>query len=338
MDDTPLPGHVHVVVVGAGFAGLCAAIKLQEGGETDYLVIEKGHDVGGTWRDNTYPGAAATSRASSTRSPSRATPTGRRRSPRSPRSRPTSARIAQRVRRHWTASRSTPRSSTRRGTTRGSAGAADTTRGEVTARTLIAAAGSLSEPRLPEIEGIDDVRRRALPLRPLGPRRRPRRQARRGDRHRRLGDPDRPRGAAGGRHLDVYQRTAPWVIPRNDRTYPRLERARASRHLPALRRLYRTGIYWAHEGYVPVFTWQPQAGAPGRRRPRSPTSTKAIKDPAAARQGDADFQIGCKRILRSNTYYPALAADNVDLVTDPIARVTADRDRHRRRARARRST
>ena len=50
--------HVDHLIVGAGFAGLCAAIKLQEDGERDFLVVEKGSDVGGTWRDNTYPGAA----------------------------------------------------------------------------------------------------------------------------------------------------------------------------------------------------------------------------------------------------------------------------------------
>ncbi len=51
-------GRVQHLVIGAGFAGLCAAIKLQEDGERDFLVVEKGPDVGGTWRDNTYPGAA----------------------------------------------------------------------------------------------------------------------------------------------------------------------------------------------------------------------------------------------------------------------------------------
>ena len=50
--------HVDHLIVGAGFAGLCAAIKLQEDGERDFLVVEKASDVGGTWRDNTYPGAA----------------------------------------------------------------------------------------------------------------------------------------------------------------------------------------------------------------------------------------------------------------------------------------
>ena len=55
---TGLPAHVHTLVVGAGFAGLCTAIKLDEAGERDFLVAERGDDVGGTWRDNTYPGAA----------------------------------------------------------------------------------------------------------------------------------------------------------------------------------------------------------------------------------------------------------------------------------------
>ena len=54
----PLPEHVQVFVVGAGFAGLGTAIKLQESGITDFLVVDRGDDVGGTWRDNTYPGAA----------------------------------------------------------------------------------------------------------------------------------------------------------------------------------------------------------------------------------------------------------------------------------------
>ena len=50
--------HVHVLVVGAGFGGLCTAIKLEEADERDFLVLERASDVGGTWRDNTYPGAA----------------------------------------------------------------------------------------------------------------------------------------------------------------------------------------------------------------------------------------------------------------------------------------
>src|SRR5512145_1475097 len=53
-----LPDHTRVLVIGAGFGGLGLAIKLSEQGEQDFLVVERGPDVGGTWRDNTYPGAA----------------------------------------------------------------------------------------------------------------------------------------------------------------------------------------------------------------------------------------------------------------------------------------
>src|SRR6195952_2536981 len=50
--------HVEVLVIGSGFAGLGAAIRLTKDGREDFLVIERGSEVGGTWRDNTYPGAA----------------------------------------------------------------------------------------------------------------------------------------------------------------------------------------------------------------------------------------------------------------------------------------
>jgi len=58
MNDTSPPRELEVVIVGAGFGGLCMGIRLLEAGIRDFLVLEKGHEVGGTWRDNTYPGAA----------------------------------------------------------------------------------------------------------------------------------------------------------------------------------------------------------------------------------------------------------------------------------------
>ena len=65
-------------------------------------------------------------------------------------------------------------------------------------------------------------------------------------------------------HLDVYQRTAPWVIPRNDRDYTRDRAVRCSGTLPACSKAYRTGIYWAREGYVPGFTLNPKLALPGQ--------------------------------------------------------------------------
>src|SRR3712207_3351518 len=57
-EDRTLPAHVEVVVVGSGFAGIATAVRLRERGTTDFVVLERGDDVGGTWRDNTYPGCA----------------------------------------------------------------------------------------------------------------------------------------------------------------------------------------------------------------------------------------------------------------------------------------
>jgi len=127
---------------------------------------------------------------------------------------------------------------------------------------------------------------------------------------------------SSGGHVDVYQRTAPWVIPRNDRVYSRVERA-ALRRVPGLRRLYRTGLYWGHEAFVPAFTLQPKLAAPAKMQALKNIS-KSIKDPELRAKVTPHFMLGCKRVLRSNDWYPSLAADHTELVTDPIAKVTGN--------------
>jgi cyclohexanone monooxygenase len=72
---------------------------------------------------------------------------------------------------------------------------------------------------------------------------------------------------------------------------------------------------------VPAFTWQPRLGAPAQKA-ATINIHQAIKDPELRAKVTPTFRLGCKRVLRSNTYYPALAAENVDVVTDPIARIT----------------
>ncbi len=314
-----MPARVAHLIVGAGFGGLCAAIKLAEDGETDFLVIERGDDVGGTWRDNTYPGAccdvpsqlysfsfAANREWSSSYSPQ--------------------PEIQDYLRRVADESGVLDRCVFRTSLEHAEwdedvqLWRCRTTAGTVFSKTLIAAAGGLSEPKLPDIDGIGGFAGEIF------------HSARwdhsvdlRGKRVAVIGTgasaiqiiPEVQQVAA---HLDVYQRSAPWVIPRNDRRYGRLERL-ALRYVPALGRLYRTGIYWSHEGYVPAFTWQPKLAAPAQKAALA-NLRKGIADPELRAKVTPTFRIGCKRILRSNTYYPALAADNVDVVTDPIARVT----------------
>jgi cyclohexanone monooxygenase len=316
--DPVLPTAVKHLIVGAGFAGLCAAIKLQEDGETDFLVVEKGADVGGTWRDNTYPGAAcdvpsqlysfsfAPHDWSMSFSPQ--------------------PEIQAYLRR--TAERSGTLDRFVFDTTVQHAAwdedhqqwVVDTSAGRVLAHTLIVGAGGLSEPKLPDIEGIEDFQGDLF------------HSARwdhdvdlAGKRVAVIGTgasaiqivPEVQKVAA---HLDVYQRTAPYVLPRNDRRYSALERA-ALRRVPGLQKAYRTAIYWAREGYVPGFTLQPKLALPAKKMALA-NLAKAVEDPELRRRLTPTFEIGCKRILISNTYYPAIASDNVDLVTDRIARVT----------------
>ena len=315
---TPATLNVDHLIVGGGFAGLCAAIKLQEDGETDFVVIEKASDVGGTWRDNTYPGATCDV--------------------------PSQLYSYSFAPYDWSQSYSQQREiqdyikkvadesgtldrfvfdtpvehaawddASQRWTVR-------TPTGTWISRTLIVGAGGLSAPRMPEIEGIETFQGEVF------------HSARwnhevdlTGKRVAVIGTgasaiqivPEVQEVAA---HLDVYQRTAPWVIPRNDRDYGRLERA-ALRRVPGLRRLYRTGIYWAHEAYVPAFTLQPKLAAPAKKAALD-NIAKGIKDPALREKVTPYFALGCKRVLRANDYYPALAADNTELVTDRIAKVT----------------
>ncbi|WP_028637523.1 flavin-containing monooxygenase [Nocardioides sp. URHA0032] len=321
--------HVEHLIVGAGFAGLCAAIKLQEDGETDFLVVEKGSDVGGTWRDNTYPGAACDV-PSQLYSYSFAT------NPEWSMSYSPQPEIQAYLRSVAESSGTLDRFEfdTRFEDATWDE-AAQVWRSRITgpdgertvvSRTLVVGAGSLSEPKLPEIEGIEtfqgelfhsarwnhDVDLAGKRVAVIGT----------GASAIQIVPELQQSLAASGGHLDVYQRTAPWVIPRNDRRYGALER-RALRRLPLLRKVYRTGIYWAHEAYVPAFTIEPKIAAPAKQAALA-NIRKGIKDPALRERVTPHFEIGCKRILRSNTWYPALAADNTELVTDPIAKVTGN--------------
>jgi len=312
------------LIIGSGFAGLCAAIKLQEDGETDFVVLESGSDVGGTWRDNTYPGATCDV-PSQLYSYSFAGHDW----PRSYSQQPDIQGYIKGVaERSGTLDRfvfDTPAEDaswdddTQRWTVR-------TPTGSYVAKTLIVGAGGLSAPRTPEIEGIEtfqgevfhsarwnhDVELAGKRVAVIGT----------GASAIQIVPELQKMLADSGGHLDVYQRTAPWIIPRNDRIYGRLERA-ALRRVPGLRRLYRTGLYWGHEAFVPAFTLSPRLAWPAVKQATA-NINKGIEDPELRAKVTPHFMLGCKRVLRSNDWYPALAADNVDLVTDPIAKVTGN--------------
>ena len=313
--------QVDHLVIGAGFAGLCMAIKLDEDGERDVVVLERASDVGGTWRDNTYPGAACDV-------PSQLYSFSFARNPEwsmsfSPQ--PEIQAYLQRVARD-----SGVLDRFRFDTTVHDARWDDerqrwvttTSAGTYVSRTLISGAGSLVEPRLPDIDGIDSFHGQVF--------------------HSARWDHDTDltgqrvavigTGASAiqivpelgnvAGHLDVYQRTAPWVLPRHDRPYTGLERA-LFRRLPLLQKVYRAGIYWGRETWVAGFTVEPRVMRLVQRFARLHIA-RGIADPELRRRVTPDFTLGCKRVLQSNTYYPTLSRDHVDLVTEPIVKVTGD--------------
>ena len=313
--------HVDHLVVGAGFAGLCAAIKLDEMGERDFLVVERARDVGGTWRDNTYPGAACDV-------PSQLYSFSFARNPEWTRSfspQPEIQAYLQRVARDAEVLdrfRFATEVLHARWDTDAQRWVTTTTTGVVVSRTLISGAGALVEPRLPDIDGIGSFQGEVF--------------------HSARWDHDAdlagkrvavigtgasaiqiiPEIAERAGHLDVYQRTAPWVLPRHERAYTALER-RLFRRLPLMQKLYRAGIYWGRETWVAGFTVEPRLFAPVERLARRHIA-REIRDPDLRARVTPDFRMGCKRILQSNDYYPTLARDDVDLVTEPITKVTGD--------------
>ncbi|MBB1022142.1 NAD(P)/FAD-dependent oxidoreductase [Dietzia sp. E1] len=313
------PNVVDVLVVGAGFSGLGTAIRLSQEGFDDLVVLERGHDVGGTWRDNSYPGAACDV-------PSHLYSYSFALNPDWSRAFSPQGEIYDYIRR--VTAETGVREKIRFGVDvtaveydadRGR-WSVSTNAGEYDARVVVLGVGALCEPRLPEIDGIEDFAGDVF-------------HTARWDHSVPLADRRVavigtgasaiqvvPSIAPTVGHLDVYQRTAPWVLPRMDRPYPRLERS-LYRRVPGLQKAVRALQYASREFQVVGLTRTRAALAPIKALGRAHLALQ-VRDRALREKVTPNFEIGCKRILLSNTWYPALGRDNVDLVTEPIARVT----------------
>ncbi|HJQ03256.1 MAG TPA: NAD(P)/FAD-dependent oxidoreductase [Jatrophihabitans sp.] len=314
-----LPEQVEVFIVGAGFAGLGAAIKLAESGEQDFLCIDRGAEVGGTWRDNSYPGATCNV-------PSQLYSFSFALNPDWSRSFSPQPEIQQYLRR--VAAESGVLDRFRFGVTFESASwdaasarwRIETSAGPTIARLLVSAAGSLSEPNLPAIDGIErfagelfhsacwdhqaELAGRRVAVIGTGA----------------SAIQIVPAIADQVDRLDVYQRTPPWVLPRRERAYHRWERW-ALRRLPLLQRLARSLVYLAREATVGMFIAYPRIGRLVSRGAIA-NIRRSITDPGLRAKLLPDYALGCKRVLLSNDWYPTLARPNVELITEPIARIT----------------
>jgi cation diffusion facilitator CzcD-associated flavoprotein CzcO len=322
---TGTPGHqrVRVAIVGSGFSGLGMAAALLRHGIDDFVVLEKADDVGGTWRDNTYPGAACDV-------PSLLYSYSYVPNPGWSRSFSPQGEILDYLRCFAAGQGILPHIRFGHGVTRArwddesSGWVIETTAGTIVADVLVSARGPLSEPKLPSIPGIERFTGTMF------------HSARWNHEHDLTGERVAVIGTGASAiqfvpriqpevgRLSVFQRTPPWIIPRRDRTLGRLEH-RVFRAVPPVQQSVRAAIYWGRELYVLGFV-----GTERRRRRMMGAAelvarrhlANQVPDPGLRDRLTPHYDMGCKRILISNDYYPALSQPNVDVVTDPIVEVT----------------
>lgn len=316
-----------VVIVGAGFSGIGMGMRLAAAGIRDFVILEQGTDVGGTWRDNTYPGVAVDTPLVYSFPWSWAPP------PKFSRAFPEGHEIKDYADRCVDSAQL--HAHIRFGVTVNSAAFepdSDTWLLELgdgqrlRTRFLIPATGVLARPKPPDIPGLEDYAGEVV------------HSAAWDDR---LALEDKnvavigtgasalqliPNVARRARGLTVYQRTPIWVFPKLDPKFPRPLR-RLFERVPAAQRAVRTGALVAVEA---VFTF---AALQYTRLPfvahgierickahlRAQVPDRSLRERLTPRYG-----FGCKRPSMSNSYLRAFTKDHVELVTDGIEKVTAD--------------
>jgi cation diffusion facilitator CzcD-associated flavoprotein CzcO len=309
------------VVIGAGMAGLLAAIRLQQRGRS-FVVLERSSDVGGTWSSNTYPGCACDV-------PSVLYSYSFEPNPDWTRVYPQQAEILayfQRIARKY---RLTPhiRLATEamralydesegcwRVETRGGA--------DFRGRTLIFGTGQLSRPLIPRIEGVERYAGKVFHSAQWD-----HGYELAGKRVAVIGNGPSaaqfiPEIAPKVAHLVVLQRTPNWILERPDRPYRPWERW-LFRRLKASAKAVRALIYMRHETLFKGFRRGSLAARLLTARLRGFMEGQ-LPDPALRAKLVPDYPVGCKRIMVTNDFLPTFGRKNVFLETDPIARVTND--------------
>ena len=318
----PLHDTVHdALVIGAGFGGICMGVALRRAGVDDFLILEKSGDLGGVWRDNTYPGAACDVPShlySFSFAPN-------------PDWTHTFARQAEihaylhACARRFDIERHVRHHAMVAGAAWNQARALWEVRlasGEcLLARLLVSATGLLGRPVLPRLPGIDTFAGRAF----------------------HSAHWDHACSLAGKRvgvigtgasatqfipaiagevaQLTVFQRSPSWIKPRGDRPYPDWQKA-LFRRLPVLMRLHRGLIYTTYEARALAFTRLKHMMWLAVGKPFHKMLAREVADPALRARLTPSYPIGCKRILLSDDFLAVFRKGAVHLVTEPVARVS----------------
>jgi cation diffusion facilitator CzcD-associated flavoprotein CzcO len=307
-----------IAIIGAGFSGIAMAIRLKQRGIHDFVVLEKAGDVGGAWFHNTYPGCRCDI-------PSHLYSLSFAPNPDWSHTYSAQDEIRRYLRdcadRFGLGAHLRTGVEVREASWLDDAGAwrIDTDAGSYLARVLISGMGPLSEPRIPALPGLERFQGKTM------------HSARwdhdydlTGKRVASIGT-----GASAIQYvpeiqplvdrLYVVQRTPPWVMPHRNRAITGPER-RLYRRIPLAQRLVRASVYAGREVLVLGFVKRPQLLAKLERVSRS-HMRRHIDDPALLAKLTPDYTLGCKRLLPSNHWYPALAKPNVELLSGAVTEV-----------------
>ncbi|GAB2681223.1 flavin-containing monooxygenase [Thalassiella azotivora] len=315
--------HHEAVVVGSGFAGIAMARRLLLDGVRDVVVLEKADDLGGTWRDNRYPGCACdvpSALYSYSFAPKPDWDTAFARQQQiwdylRDVARETGVDRLVRYGHHLVEARWLDGED--RWALRTAAGH------RMTTRTLVLATGALSVPAVPDLPGLADFT---------------------GPVFHSAHWPDGDDGLTGQRvalvgtgasavqilpeiaprteHVTVFQRTPAWILPKVDRRWSDTEKRLYAR-FPLLQKVVRAGVFTRLESRVLAFTAHPGAMRVVERVALRHLH-RQVPDPALAERLRPRYRIGCKRILLSNDYWATFTRPDVALVTEPVTRVEAD--------------
>jgi cation diffusion facilitator CzcD-associated flavoprotein CzcO len=314
-------GNRSVAVVGGGFAGVGAVTMLERAGYSDVTVFERGERIGGVWHHNTYPGAACDipshlyefSFAPNPRWSRRFAPQAE-----------IQAYVENVAREHGVLDRIRTGTEVTRASFDSERGKwrLDTSAGPHEADLLVTACGQLSVPKIPPLRGLDGFSGPAFHT----------------AQWRHDVDLTGKRVAVIGtgcsaiqtvpaiqpivQQVDVYQRSPGWTFPKMDFAYKEHTK-RLFERFPALQRLDRAAIFAFMELGAAAMTSRPALLVPFRAICRRQIN-KAIKDPELRRKVTPSDEVGCKRIMLTDDWYPTLCKPNVDLITDGIAEITAD--------------
>lgn len=304
--------RVRVCIVGAGFSGLAAAIELRRAGVNDLVILERAASVGGAWRDNTYPGCACDVKSRLYELRAAPWPDWSRVYSGQEEIRTYLERVVEifgldpylRLETELIGAQWDGESQVWR---------VGTSRGDLAADVLISACGGLTEPLVPDIPGTENFRGKMM--------------------HTARWDPDVklagkrvavigtgasaiqviPALAPDVERLIVCQRTPAWVMPRNDHAMSDRQR-RLLERVPLWQTLRRETVSWANEAQLLSFTKQGVFRSLGERIARRHLRDQ-VPDTKVRNRLTPDYAMGCKRILISDDYYPALMRENVTIAT-----------------------